>query len=60
MKKISFKEWLKLNETGTSTGDVAGFQRRLGSINTRQWASMVGEPWTEEDPFFKKNKKKKS
>jgi hypothetical protein len=55
MEKINFKTWLRLQETGTSTGDVAIFQRPLFSQPvTRQWLG----PWAEEDPFFKKKKKK--
>jgi len=46
---------MKLQEVGTSTGDVAAFKRMVipGQIR-RQFP-----PWGDEDPFFKKKKKKK-
>jgi len=59
MKLKSFQEWLRekepKNEVSTSTSCVATFARpvmpmvRRGSL----W------PWGEEDPFFKKKKKKR-
>jgi hypothetical protein len=54
-RKYTFKQWLDLRETATSTGDVAGFQRITLPMVTRMWA---GSPWNEVDPFFKKKKKK--
>lgn len=49
---MGFKEFLKLQETGTSTGDIAGFARPVMPMVRR-----FG-PWGKEDPFFKKKKKK--
>lgn len=50
---MTFKEWLKLQEVGTSTADVAFFQRPIfGSTIQRKWLG----PWAQEDPFFKKKK----
>jgi len=51
---LSFKQFMKLQEVGTSTGDVAAFKRMTipGQIK-RQFP-----PWGDEDPFFKKKKKK--
>ena len=50
---LSFKQFVKLQEVGTSTGDVAAFKRMTipGQIK-RQFP-----PWGDEDPFFKKKKK---
>jgi len=55
----SFQEWLNekedlRNEVSTSTGDVATFPRRWPQIITREKI----KPWGEEDPFFRKKKKK--
>ncbi len=52
---MEFKIWLKLQEVGTSTASVAGFKRMVipGPVR-RQWLG----PWSVEDPFFKKKKKK--
>lgn len=52
MKKRSFKEWMKLREVSTSTADVAVFARPCMGMVKRVW------PGWEEDPFFKKRKKK--
>jgi len=51
---MSFKEWFKLQEVGTSTASVAPFIRPLfGGPVTR----MYPDPVTIEiDPFFKKKK----
>jgi len=55
MKKfLNFKKWL--NETATSTGDVAVFARPMMGVVRRRWPGV----WGEEDPFFKKKKKFKS
>ena len=54
-KSLNFKEWLKLNEVGTSTGDVASFKRISLPMVRRQWFG----PWASEDPFFKKKKSKR-
>lgn len=48
--KLNFKQWL--NEVATSTADVAVFARPIMGVVRRHY------PWTEEDPFFKKKKKK--
>jgi len=57
-KSLNFKEWLKLNEVGTSTGDVAGFQRMVipGEVR-RKPVTTYSHSTPEEDPFFKKKKK---
>lgn len=48
-KSLDFREWLKLNEVGTSTGDVASFQRVvIPGVVRRRWP----------DPVFKKKKGK--
>lgn len=52
---MSFKEWLELQEVGTSTGSVAGFARISLPMVTRQFVPF----WGEGDPFFRKKKKKK-
>lgn len=59
---MNFKEWLKLNEVGTSTGSIAGFARMAIPLVRRQWMPYWSDQsWTEEpDPFFKKKKKKKN
>lgn len=50
---MTFKNWLKLKESGTSTADVAGFSRpTIGGPVRRNWLG----PWADEDPFFKKKK----
>lgn len=53
--KLKFKEWLKLDEVGTSTACVAGFKRMAMPMITRKWLGH----WAEEDDFFKKKKKEK-
>jgi hypothetical protein len=46
---MSFKEWLKMNEEGTSTSCIAAFPRPIGiGTVSRQPVDM----------FFKKKKKK--
>ena len=57
--KLNFKEWLKLQEVGTSTsgtgtGDIAMFKRPIFGEPFRR-ANLA--PWGEEDPFFKKRHK---
>lgn len=51
---ISFRDWLKLQETGTSTADVAVFARPCIGMVRRIYPGF----WGQEDPFFKKKKKK--
>ena len=52
--KLSFRKWL-LKEVGTSTASVASFKRiAIPGPVRRRWLG----PWGEEDPFFKKKKKK--
>lgn len=58
-KKRGFKEWLseveqQKNEVSTSTSCVATFARPTLPMVTRMWPG----PWGEEDPFFRKKKKK--
>lgn len=52
-ESLSFKQFIKLQEVGTSTGDVAAFKRITipGQIK-RQFP-----PWGDEDPFFKKKRR---
>jgi len=50
---MDFKKWF-LNEVGTSTSSVAQFVRPAIGMTTRMW------PWDQEDPFFKKKKKRKA
>lgn len=50
---MSFKKWIQLQETGTSTGDVASFRRTVLPEPVRR--KLIG-PWADEDPFFKKKK----
>lgn len=51
-----FREWLKMNETGTSTADVSGFARNVFAGPVTR---MYPEPVTiGEDPFFRKRKRK--
>lgn len=47
---MRFKEWLNLQETGTSTGDVAGFARICMPMVYRWWPTEMDD---------EKNKKKK-
>ncbi len=49
---MQFKQWL--NETGTSTGDIAGFSRITIPLVRRWWVS----DWEEEQKTGKKRKKK--
>lgn len=57
MEAYSFKKWMKLQETGTSTASIAGFSRISIPLVRR---TPVGElAGGEEDPFFKKLRKKK-
>lgn len=51
---MSFKEWMKLQEVGTSTSSVAGFARIAIPMVRRQFMPH----WGEGDPFFTKKKKK--
>lgn len=51
---MRFKEWLKLQESGTSTGDVAGFSRISIPLVRRVWGSNAVE-----DMYPDKDKKKK-
>lgn len=51
---MNFKEWMKLQEVGTSTGSVAGFARMTLPMVRRQFMPH----WGEGDPFFTKKKKK--
>ncbi len=54
---INFKGWLKLQEVGTSTGDVAVFSRQVMPIVRR----VDLGPWDYDyrDPFFDKKKSRK-
>jgi hypothetical protein len=54
MKLITFKEWLKLQETGTSTSSVAVYARPLfGGPFARQYPEIIGGR-----PVRRKKKKK--
>ena len=52
---MNFAEWLEIQETATGTGSVAVFARQAIPMIRRTFAG----PWGDEDPFFKKKKKKK-
>lgn len=39
---MTFKQWLKLNETGTSTADIAGFSRPIMPLVRRFYSSGFG------------------
>lgn len=53
---MKFKEWLALKEVGTTTASVATFKMPLfGGPVTRMYPKPIT---VEEDPFFKKKKKK--
>lgn len=58
MTDLSFKEWIKFCETGTSTASVAGFSRISIPMVRRITLEKIGGE-SNEDPFFKKRKKKK-
>ncbi len=47
---MQFKNWLKINEVGTSTANIAVFARPMMGVVRRNWLGA----WGEEDPFFKK------
>lgn len=49
---ISFKEWLKLDEVGTSTACVANFKCPVMPMVTRQWPTVA----ITDDPNKKKKK----
>ncbi len=51
---MKFKEWLELNETGTSTGNIAGFPRIVMPLVRRNWPSDLSD-----ENLGKKKKKKK-
>jgi len=61
-KKKSFTEWLEkrdpdlVNEVGTTTADIAIFQRMTIPAVRRQFAQVL--PFGEEDEFFQKKKLK--
>jgi hypothetical protein len=40
---MNFKKWLSIQEVGTGTNCVAGFQQRLGAVNRRWWISQWEE-----------------
>jgi len=52
---VNFREWLKINENGTSTAAVAHFRQPIGDTVRRTFAQQ----WAVEDPFFKKKKKRR-
>ena len=49
---MKFKEWL--NETMTSTGDIAGFRRISIPLVRRQWPSSVATMFDNDPPDKKK------
>jgi len=53
---VDFKEWL-IKEVGTSTANVAAFQRITIPLIRRQWVNKIvfPDPWEEEseDEFFR-------
>jgi hypothetical protein len=52
---MNFKNWLKLQEVGTGTDCVAGFQQRVGAMTRRWWVSN----W-EDELNNKQNRNKKT
>jgi hypothetical protein len=52
---MKFKEWLDLQEVGTSTGDVAAFKLPIGGMITRISPTLL----TVDDLEKQKKKKKK-
>lgn len=59
MDNFSFKEWIELQETGTSTASISGFSRISIPLVRRTAAGELAGAMSEEDPFFKKLRKKK-
>ncbi len=54
---FNFKQWLSLQEVGTSTSCVAVFQRMVMPMVRRIPPTLLNDD-DKEDPFFKKKKKK--
>ncbi len=50
--ELRFRKWLT---EMTSTADIAGFSRPVMGVVRRSWLG----PWGEEDPFFRRSKKKR-
>lgn len=58
---MKFKEWLNLQEVGTSTGDVAAFKLPMGGMVTRTWPTLLTVDDLERDKkrHHRHHKKKK-
>lgn len=58
---MSFKEWLQLQEVGTSTGDVAVFSRPvgIGMVKRTPIPSIGNDDKDDDDDDDDKKKKKK-
>jgi hypothetical protein len=56
---VRFKEWLELQEIGTSTSCIAGFSRIVMPLVTRQWPSQVTMMFQQDPPPKKEKTKKK-
>jgi hypothetical protein len=47
---MKFKEWLELQEVGTSTSCIAGFKRMTLPLVTRQWPSEIAMMFAKDPP----------
>jgi hypothetical protein len=54
-RRLKFKEWLKLKEVTTSTGDIASFKNIVGGVTNFR---MYPDPITFGDDNDKKKKKR--
>ena len=53
---MKFKEWLDLQEVGTSTGDIAAFSRISIPMSRRMWPPCVTTMFDQSPPGEKKKK----
>lgn len=53
---MKFKEWLNLQEVGTSTGDVAAFKLPMGGMVTRTWPTLLTVDERDKKRHHKKKK----
>ena len=56
---LNFKDWLEMQESGTSTACIAGFSRIVMPLITRQWPTLLKDDDDEEEHHHKKKKSKK-
>lgn len=54
---MKFKEFMKLQEVGTSTGDVACFQRIVMPMVTRQWPTEEKKKKVKKQPQVEESRK---